>query len=400
MAALGDAASSRSPPARVQPAVLAVGVAATAALALVLLERGVRTVALLLVGVLLGVTLYHAAFGFSAAYRRLFLQRDVRAVLAQLLMLAAATCLFAPVLAAGGLFGRSAVGAVAPLGVQVAVGAFLFGIGMQLAGGCGSGTLYAVGGGSMRMVLTLATFVAGSFWASLHMPWWQSLPSLAPVVLGKAVGWGGAVVLQLGVLGALALLLWRWGRAASHPVSTPTPVSASTLRRLAAGPWSLLAGALLLAGLNLLTLLLAGHPWTITWAFTLWGAKLATLLGWEAGSAGFWAGGFQQAKLAGSVLDDVTSMMDVGIMLGALCAAALAGRFAPRLVFAPRSLAAAALGGLAMGYGARIAFGCNIGAFFSGVASTSLHGWLWIVAALLGTWVGVRLRPRFGLANG
>lgn len=379
---------------------LAVGVAATAALALVLLERGVRMVALLLVGVLLGVTLYHAAFGFSAAYRRLFLQRDVRAVLAQLLMLAAATCLFAPVLAAGGLFGRSAAGAVAPLGVQVAVGAFLFGIGMQLAGGCGSGTLYTVGGGSMRMVLTLATFVAGSFWASLHMPWWQSLPSLAPVVLGQAVGWGGAVVLQLGVLGALALLLWRWGRAAPHPVPIPAPVPASMLRRLAAGPWSLLAGALLLAGLNMLTLLLAGHPWTITWAFTLWGAKLATLLGWEAGSAGFWAGGFQQAKLAGSVLDDVTSMMDVGIMLGALCAAALAGRFAPRLGFAPRSLAAAALGGLAMGYGARIAFGCNIGAFFSGVASTSLHGWLWIVAALLGTWVGVRLRPRFGLANG
>ena len=119
-----------------------------------------------------------------------------------------------------------------------------------------------------------------------------------------------------------------------------------------------------------------------------------------AGSAGFWAGGFQQAKLAGSVLDDITSMMDVGIMLGALCAAALAGRFAPRLGFAPRSLAAAAIGGLAMGYGARIAFGCNIGAFFSGVASTSLHGWLWIVAALAGTWVGVRLRPRFGLANG
>ncbi len=400
MAALGDAASARSQPARVQSAVLAVGVAATAALALVLLERGLRMVALLLVGVLLGVTLYHAAFGFSAAYRRLFLQRDVRAVLAQLLMLAAATCLFAPVLAAGGLFGRSAAGAVAPLGVQVAVGAFMFGIGMQLAGGCGSGTLYTVGGGSMRMVLTLATFVAGSFWASLHMPWWQSLPSLAPVVLGQAVGWGGAVVLQLGVLGALALLLWRWGRAAPYPVPTPAPVPASTLRRLAAGPWSLLAGALLLAGLNLLTLLLAGHPWTITWAFTLWGAKLATLLGWEAGSAGFWAGGFQQAKLAGSVLDDITSMMDVGIMLGALCAAALAGRFAPRLGFAPRSLAAAAIGGLAMGYGARIAFGCNIGAFFSGVASTSLHGWLWIVAALAGTWVGVRLRPRFGLANG
>ena len=52
-----------------------------------------------------------------------------------------------------------------------------------------------------------------------------------------------------------------------------------------------------------------------------------------------------------------------------------------------------------MGYDARLAFGCNIGAFFSGVASFSLHGWLWIAFALLGTWAGVKLRPLFGLSG-
>ena len=58
----------------------------------------------------------------------------------------------------------------------------------------------------------------------------------------------------------------------------------------------------------------------------------------------------------------------------------------------PLSLLAAILGGLMMGYGSRLSFGCNIGAFFSGIASTSLHGWLWIVMALAGTWFGIRLR--------
>mgnify|MGYP000591478547 CR=1 FL=1 len=43
-----------------------------------------------------------------------------------------------------------------------------------------------------------------------------------------------------------------------------------------------------------------------------------------------------------------------------------------------------ALGGVLMGYGARIAFGCNVGAFFSGIASGSLHDWLWFLAALAG----------------
>ncbi len=63
------------------------------------------------------------------------------------------------------------------------------------------------------------------------------------------------------------------------------------------------------------------------------------------------------------------------------------------------SVAAAIAGGLLLGYGARLAYGCNIGAFFSGVASTSLHGWVWIVAAVLGNVIGVRLRPLFRLAE-
>jgi uncharacterized membrane protein YedE/YeeE len=121
-------------------------------------------------------------------------------------------------------------------------------------------------------------------------------------------------------------------------------------------------------------------------------------LGWQPASSAFWRDGAQLQSLQGSLLDDTTSMMDLAIMLGALCAAALAGRFAPRWHVPWRSLAAALLGGLAIGYGARIAYGCNIGAFVSGVASGSLHGWLWIAAALPGTWLGVRLRPLFGLS--
>jgi uncharacterized membrane protein YedE/YeeE len=62
-------------------------------------------------------------------------------------------------------------------------------------------------------------------------------------------------------------------------------------------------------------------------------------------------------------------------------------------------LLAAVIGGLLLGYGARLAYGCNIGALFSGIASGSLHGWLWLAAALPGAVLGVRLRPVFGLSN-
>ena len=50
-----------------------------------------------------------------------------------------------------------------------------------------------------------------------------------------------------------------------------------------------------------------------------------------------------------------------------------------------------------MGYGARLSFGCNIGALFSGIASGSVHGWLWFAAAFVGSLGGIFLRPVFGL---
>ena len=91
--------------------------------------------------------------------------------------------------------------------------------------------------------------------------------------------------------------------------------------------------------------------------------------------------------------------MNFGIVVGALLAAGLAGRFAPQWRIPLRSLAAAVIGGLLMGYGARLAFGCNIGAYFSGIASGSLHGWLWLVAAFAGSVLGTHLRPWFGLSK-
>src|SRR2546427_3673131 len=98
---------------------------------------GPRQGALLLVGAALGLTLHHAVFGFTAAYRALVTVGDGRGVRAQLLMLAVATVLFAPVLAAGEIFGASVAGAVAPAGVAGGRGAVVFGGGGANAGGGG-----------------------------------------------------------------------------------------------------------------------------------------------------------------------------------------------------------------------------------------------------------------------
>ncbi len=375
------------------------GVLACAAAAAVILmaltgAESPRLALLFAIGGLIGATMYHTHFGFTGAYRRLLTRGEVDGVQAQLAMLALASVLFAPVLEAGSVLGRPVAGAVAPVGWQVAIGAFLFGIGMQLGGGCGSGTLYTVGGGSLRMLVTLAAFCAGGFWASLHMEHWERLPVWESRSLAELTGWAQALALQLAALALLAWIAGRFGRRRA-----PAPPERPGWERLLAGPWPLAAGAVLLALFNVATLAVAGHPWSITWAFTLWGAKAAMLLGWDPGGEPFWSAPFPRAALESSVLSDVTSVMDIGMMIGALAAAGASGRFAPRLALPVGVLVAAVLGGLLMGYGARLAYGCNIGAFFSGVASTSLHGWLWIAAALPGNWVGVKLRPWFGFKD-
>ena len=56
---------------------------------------------------------------------------------------------------------------------------------------------------------------------------------------------------------------------------------------------------------------------------------------------------------------------------------------------------AAIIGGFFMGFGARLAFGCNIGALFSGIASGSLHGWAWFLFAFIGAYFGVKARRWF-----
>lgn len=356
---------------------------------------GFLSPALMVVGTVLGIVLYHAAFGFTAAYRRWFVHGDRRGVRAQLLMLAAVTLLFAPTLGAGEIFGHAANGIYAPVGLRLLIGAFLFGVGMQLGGGCGSGTLFTAGGGSLRMLITLVFFCAGSLWATLDMTFWQALPAWRSVSLIEEFGWIPAATGQLCFIG---LLYWWLRQRPEDAVSLPEG-GKHLSHILLSGPWPLIAGALLLAGLNWLTLALAGHPWTVTWGFAIWGAKSAALLGWDPSTSVFWSGEYTRRLLEQGILTDHASIMDIGILIGAMMAAALAGQFRPTLRIPPRSLAAAVIGGLMLGYGARVGFGCNIGAFFSGVASMSLHGWVWIISALAGCLVGIRLRPWFGLAN-
>lgn len=356
-----------------------------------------RQATLFLIGGGLGAALYHGSFGFTGGWRRMVVEKRGRGMRAQMLMIGVAAVAMIPLLAAGSIGGQPLVGALAPVGVSVLIGAAIFGLGMQLGGGCGSGTLFTVGGGSSRMLVTLAFFIVGALIGTAHLPWWLAQPSLPAISIGNELGTGFAIVVTIAGLAAVALVTALIELRVHGNIEADPGPRRPGWSWLLYGPWPLVGAGLLLAVLNVATLLLAGHPWSITYGFGLWGAKIAQAVGVPVASWEFWTWPAQAQALSSSVLNDNTSVMNFGIILGAALTAALAGKFAPKVKVPLASLAAAAIGGLLMGYGARLSFGCNIGALFSGIASGSLHGWLWFAAAFVGSLGGIWLRPVFGL---
>jgi uncharacterized membrane protein YedE/YeeE len=334
----------------------------------------VRQAALFVIGVGMGATLAGSRFGFTTGWRQLIEDRDPRGVVGQLLLLGVAAGASMPLIAQFPEL-RAALG---PLSFSLVVGAFAFGLTMQIADGCGSGTLYKAGLGVPLNMAILPLFALGSFLGSVHIDRWLALGSFDPVALVPLLGPGGAWAVTIAALVLAAVGVRRWTGPGKRWLD----------RR-----W--LLGALALAVLAVLNLVVAGQPWGVVYGFGLWMAKLATAGGGfdPAGNA-FWSQPGNARLLAQSVLLDVTSITNIGILAGALWVAAGNPSTARPLTVVQWQIGL--LAGLVMGYSSRLAFGCNVGAMVSGITTGSVHGWIWVPMAFAGTLVGVRVRRRCG----
>jgi uncharacterized membrane protein YedE/YeeE len=348
--------------------------------ALVLLDGQPASAALILGGFGLGVAFLKAEFSYTASWRRFLTRGEAGGLIGGLIVIAICALVVVPVAALKPNFG----GAIAPLGPSLVIGAFVFGIGMQLANGCGSGTLYTVGGGSGRMLVTLVFFIIGSVFGSLSLPSFLALGGVDPILASDYLGpWGGlAATLASIALAAAIMVAVARKRGANWRPSRNYIIGGIVIGLLCVGVF--------FAG---------GHPWSVTFGYTVWGAKIFSGLGFDFSHAEFWQWPGPKRALADSVLTDTSSLTDFGMIFGAMAAAAAAKPFASGAWPPVKSLLAAVVGGLLMGWGARLGFGCNIGAFVGGVASGSVHGWVWFGAALGGCLIGIRLRPVFGLSK-
>jgi uncharacterized membrane protein YedE/YeeE len=372
------------------------GVAAVLLASAAALATGRAWLLLALIGLGLGFALFHSRFGFSSSWQQLLQVGNGTGVRAQLVMLAMATTVVSFVCATGSSLSGVPVTTPFPLGLALVLGAFVFGLGMQLGGSCASGTLFAVGTGQSSILASLAGFVTGALLWTRVAPTTQDWVHVPGIRLADHVGWFGSWGLTL-----LALLAAAGATVVLQRRRVPPPVheepSATGVRRIWRGTWPVMVGASLLGILAGLVFWVSGHVWGTTEGFALWGAKLSQLLGLQPQDWAYWRQPANAALLEGSVVEGRQSLTNLTVMAGAAVAAALAGGWRLHRHLPWRTVLGGLLGGLLMGFGARMSGGCNIGSFIGGIATGSVSGWIWVAAALCGTYVGLRIRPIFGL---
>src|SRR5690625_2632745 len=337
----------------------------------------VRQSLLFLLGIGMGAVLAGARFGFTTGWRRLIEERDGSGVMAQLVLLFLAALISIPLLAA---YPGALSAALGPPSYSLLFGAFIFGACMRFSDCCGSGMLYKTDLGISLNMVILPMFALGSFLGAAQLDHWLALCSMQPVSLLDSYGpWRALLFTALGLLVfGLAARLWA-GRSA---------------------PWfnrKLLIGAILLAILAVLNLIIAGTPWGIVYGFGLWAAKIAQASGaFDPTANAFWSQPVHQEALANTVFMDVTSITNIGILAGALWIASKptkGGSDAQPL--SAKQWLIGIIAGFLLGYSSRLAFGCNIGAMLSGISTGSLHGWIWVPVAFCGSLIGVRIRRHF-----
>lgn len=148
--------------------------------------------------------------------------------------------------------------------------------------------------------------------------------------------------------------------------------------------WSYWTGAVFLALLNVLIFIIQQRPWGVTSIIEAWTR-------WFGHRVGFLRGGETFSQL---ILNPATYVIS-GIILGSFLSVLVSSQGRIRPVRNKKYIISALIGGLLMGYGARIAYGCNIGAFLNGISSASLAGWVFGIVVFLGALIGGKLLLKF-----
>ncbi|QLG63690.1 YeeE/YedE family protein [Halorarum salinum] len=374
------------------------------------------------VGLAFGVLLQKSRFCFVSAFRDFIAFKDTRVlkgVLAGVLVMTSFWSLQATLGYFRGFW-------IPPWGLASLIGGFVFGVGMTMAGGCASGTLYRAGQGYVQFWITLLFMGVGYVVVAFSFPTLRSV-YFEPLRFGE----GSTLYLQLpwppavtGVgIAAAAVLVYalilgrrrlpdepngRTGVFADERAQvTPTGRSLAAmgvgLRSIGGGlrsylrgfrtddrdlkarlrdPWDARTAGVGLALVASVWFWVYG-AWAITGSEAKWAGWILARGGLNVEGIEYWGSVLFRGE---GVAVTVDMLMILSVVVGSFLAAKASGDFRlrwPKLERLPNPV----VGGFLMGVGSRLAPGCNIANLFSGVALLSVHSILAGAGIVLGTYV-------------
>lgn len=355
---------------------------------------------LCIVSTLFGFVLKYGPLGFTCSFRSLTTDGDFKQYRDLLVMLFVGTGLCSLIESIQGLHPlfdptktKKFSDSGSPVGVSLVIGSFMFGIGMQLGSGCASGTFVGIGEGFLKAYLVLPFFVVGSVLAVMDpvYKWWSKLPATKEPV---QIEFGFTLMIIMALFGltfisdTIKSRRRQMNSERSHDDFTVMkslftidgPNTKSNDENEEKWYHSIIVGAIVGVILALFYLF-NGTMIGITGVLPKVGCAILKKCGVKVDNWVY----FQQSPLPKNFLDVNIFDSNIFIALGAFLAATIKGNFGKGQKKGVVEYIRGVFGGLLMGFGARLANGCNIGAMTSGITSSSMHGFVWMACAIIGS---------------
>ena len=362
--------------------------------------------------VIAGITLQRSRLCFASSFRDLFLFGSTKTLKSIILGLMTTSFLFIFVMRS--IIQNPTIGSIPsdpyilPFGISTIIGGILFGLGMVIAGGCVSGSLYRIGEGYVASLFSILGVITGLSILSLSWNlWWENIISNEPKIwLPKLLdmGYFGAflVTLFLGMSIYTILTLYEHKKGFKEfKISVKSKEFDSFKEKLFSPlfilfktPWNMTIGVIIL-GIISTFLLVVSKPFGVTGELFSSANDIITMIGLEPATKGLSElGGCVANAASNSIYFSNSFAATYGIIPGSFLASKLSGEFKIRVPKNPFRLFQSFGGGIFMGYGAGMAIGCTLGSFFSAIPSMSLSGWLFGLSLAIGAFFGTKIISR------
>lgn len=363
------------------------------------IDRGQTFALVALLGLSFGIVLQRSRFCFYCIFRDFFQYKDPRGLLGLITALAVGTLGYHAVF---GAFLPSVDGGRLPPDAHIGVvswilplSALVFGFGMAIAGSCISAQLYRLGEGLTSAPIALLGAALGFglgflSWNSLYLNAMQSGVSLW---LPNSVGYGGSVLIQLVVLGGLALAslpyLTRFNQSPQQNSLSPIhPLSLIFKQR-----WPTWVGGIFVGFIAVIAYFRVGALGVTAELGSIVRTTMDANMPLPVRLEGLDSFSGCTTVIKTTLLSN-NGIFVMSLVIGSLIAALIAGQFKPKKITVNEGIRAL-IGGLLMGWGAMISLGCTVGVLLSGIMAAALSGWVFAVFCIAGAWLGWRLKQAF-----